>query len=71
MSDSFDSVLVSTDDDEIADVARAAGAEVPFLRSPRTLSVGGLPRLSHRHCRSAAFSEDSGLSLWQGIHYAV
>jgi pseudaminic acid cytidylyltransferase len=36
MSGAFDSVLVSTDDDEIADVARAAGAEVPFLRSART-----------------------------------
>lgn len=27
-------VVVSTDDEEIADVARAAGAEVPFLRPP-------------------------------------
>lgn len=29
----FDVVMVSTDDAEIADVARAAGAEVPFMRS--------------------------------------
>ena len=28
----FESVVVSTDDDEIADVARAHGAEVPFMR---------------------------------------
>lgn len=28
----FDHVIVSTDDAEIADVARAAGAEVPFMR---------------------------------------
>ena len=28
----FDSVVVSTDDAEIAEVARASGAEVPFLR---------------------------------------
>lgn len=28
----FDRVIVSTDDDEIADVARSAGAEVPFKR---------------------------------------
>lgn len=28
----FDKIIVSTDDDEIAAVARAAGAEVPFLR---------------------------------------
>ena len=31
----FDRVMVSTDDEEIADVARAAGAEVPFLRSSK------------------------------------
>lgn len=30
----FDRVVVSTDDPEIADVARAAQAEVPFLRNP-------------------------------------
>ena len=29
----FDEVMVSTDDGEIADVSRAMGAEVPFLRS--------------------------------------
>jgi pseudaminic acid cytidylyltransferase len=28
----FDTVIVSTDDDEIASVARSAGAEVPFIR---------------------------------------
>ena len=33
----FDRVIVSTDDDEIADVARAHGAEVPFRR-PRALA---------------------------------
>lgn len=29
----FDEVMVSTDDDEIAEIARAAGASVPFMRS--------------------------------------
>ena len=33
----FDRVMVSTDDDEIAAVALAHGAEVPFLR-PRELA---------------------------------
>jgi len=28
----FDSIIVSTDDEEIAEVARAAGAQVPFMR---------------------------------------
>lgn len=33
-SDLFDRVMVSTDDDEIAEVARDQGAEIPFLRPP-------------------------------------
>jgi pseudaminic acid cytidylyltransferase len=36
-SQCFDRVIVSTDDTEIADVARAAGATVPFMR-PTTLA---------------------------------
>lgn len=34
----FDAIMVSTDDDEIADVAMAAGAVVPFRRSAETSS---------------------------------
>lgn len=30
----FDEVMVSTDDEEIAKIARELGAQVPFLRSP-------------------------------------
>lgn len=32
----FDEVMVSTDDEEIAEVARQCGAKVPFLRTPAT-----------------------------------
>lgn len=35
-SGQFDEVMVSTDDDEIAEIARRFGAKVPFLRSPDT-----------------------------------
>jgi CMP-N,N'-diacetyllegionaminic acid synthase len=35
---SVDQVVVSTDDPEIAEVARAGGAEVPFLRPPELAS---------------------------------
>lgn len=35
-SELFDSVMVSTDDPEIAMVAKEAGASVPFMRSPET-----------------------------------
>ena len=32
----FDEVMVSTDDEEIANVAKKFGASVPFLRSAKT-----------------------------------
>jgi N-acylneuraminate cytidylyltransferase len=40
----FDRIVVSTDDPEIAEVARAAGAEVPFLR-PAELSGDHVPTI--------------------------
>ncbi len=45
----FDHILVSTDDAEIAEVARTYGAEVPFLR-PAALSddyTGTIPVVAH------------------------
>lgn len=36
MSGAFDTVMVSTDDEEIAAIAKRAGAEIPFLRSAAT-----------------------------------
>ena len=35
-SHEFDVVMVSTDDEKIANIARQYGAEVPFLRSKKT-----------------------------------
>lgn len=35
-SEIFDIVMVSTDDNEIADISRKCGAEVPFMRSEKT-----------------------------------
>lgn len=35
-SGEFDEVMVSTDDSEIADIARHCGAKVPFMRSEKT-----------------------------------
>ncbi len=37
-SEMFDTVMVSTDSEKYANIARAYGAEVPFLRSGRTAS---------------------------------
>lgn len=48
-SNCFDQIIVSTDDDEIADVARALGATAPFKR-PATLSddyTGTIPVIRH------------------------
>src|SRR3990167_2516990 len=45
----FDHVVVSTDDAEIAEVARQCGAQVPFMR-PTTLSddhTGTIPVIRH------------------------
>lgn len=45
----FDQVIVSTDDEEIAEVSRGLGASVPFLR-PRELSddyTGTVPVIAH------------------------
>jgi N-acylneuraminate cytidylyltransferase len=45
----FDRVLVSTDDPEIVEVARAHGAEVPFLRPPDLSDdhTGTIPVVAH------------------------
>ena len=37
-SNLFDKVMVSTDDEEIAALAKVAGAEVPFMRSKKTFT---------------------------------
>lgn len=45
----FDRIIVSTDDIEIADVARAHGAEVPFMRPPELSDdhTGTMPVMAH------------------------
>lgn len=45
----FDRIIVSTDDEEIADIAKASGAEVPFMR-PENLSddhTATIPVINH------------------------
>lgn len=45
----FDRIIVSTDDAEIAEVARAHGAEVPFMRPPELSDdhTGTIPVIAH------------------------
>ena len=38
-SNLFDEVMVSTDDEEIAEIAKKYGAVVPFLRSNKTAMI--------------------------------
>ena len=68
----FDEVMVSTDSEEIAEIARAAGAKVPFMRSAETandyasttdvlLEVLGKPASFH------AGSTDCNIPLSLGI----
>ena len=45
----FDEIMVSTDDDEIAAIARSAGAAVPFMRSAGT---------SHDHASTTAVIQE-------------
>jgi N-acylneuraminate cytidylyltransferase len=60
-------VIVSTDDIEIADVARTAGAEVPFLRPPELASDTAPEWLAWQHAirmlRGAGETVDIFLSL--------
>ena len=57
----FDRVVVSTDDEEIAAVARAHGAEVPFLRPPELADdhAGTVPVVAH----AVRWCEAQGLPL--------
>lgn len=48
-SGAFDRVIVSTDDDEIARVAREAGADVPFTRPPELADDHATTRQVMRH----------------------
>lgn len=45
----FDRIIVSTDDPQIADVARAHGADVPFMRPPELSDdhTGTIPVIAH------------------------
>lgn len=54
----LDTVLVSTDDPEIADIARTSGAEVPFIR-PAALAADSSP-VSDTILHALRFLEDHG-----------
>ncbi len=67
----FDEVIVSTDDDEVAEVARHYGATVPFMR-PQEISgdTAGLNQVL-RHALHWLKYEGGGQPEWLGCVYAT
>lgn len=62
----FDEVMVSTDDPEIAELAKGAGASVPFFEAPRPQTITPLPTTS-----SARYSNAIELPAGSLIRSAV
>lgn len=67
----FDRIIVSTDDAEIAAVARAHGAEVPFLRAPELADdhAGTVPVIADaiRRCAEAGWHADLVCCIYPGV----
>lgn len=61
----FDAIIVSTDDEEIAEIARKWGADVPFLR-PADLSGDLTPTIPVLHHAVQAYEKISARSVSQG-----
>ena len=59
----LDKIIVSTDDEEIADVARSFGAEVPFMRPAELASDTAPEWLAWRHAITAVDPFDIFVSL--------
>ena len=69
----FDNVVVSTDDDEIVDVARKYGAEVPFVR-PKELSddnTSTVPVIVHaiNRCNSLGMDFDTVCCIYPCVPF--
>jgi CMP-N-acetylneuraminic acid synthetase len=67
----FDHVVVSTDDAEIAAVAREYGAEVPFMRPPELSDdyVATIPVIDHaiRACQALGWNVTHACCIYPGV----
>jgi pseudaminic acid cytidylyltransferase len=67
----FDHVVVSTDDEEIAAVAREYGAEVPFMRPPELSDdyVATIPVIDHaiRACQALGWDVSHACCIYPGV----
>lgn len=72
-SESFDRVIVSTDDEEIAQVARERGAEVPFMRPPELADdhTPTVPVIAHAitECQSIGWDVQEVCCIYPGVPF--
>lgn len=72
-SGAFDRVIVSTDDAEIAEVASAHGAEVPFFRPPELADdqTPTVPVIAHaiRACEELSWSVQDVCCIYPGVPF--
>ena len=69
-SNLFDEIMVSTDDNEIANIANLLGANVPFLRSKETSNdfastIDVILEVLGQYNKKNIFFENGGLSIRQ------
>lgn len=60
-------VVVSTDDDEIAEISRCAGAEVPFLRPPELASDNAPEWLAWQHAIRALRKQGAAVDIFLSL----
>ena len=74
-SGSFDKVIVSTDDAEIAAVARAHGAELPFVRPPELADdhTPTVPVIAHAigACKAQGWDVQDVCCIYPGVPFIV
>jgi pseudaminic acid cytidylyltransferase len=67
----FDHIVVSTDDEEIAQLARSAGATVPFMRPPELSDdiTPTVPVVAHaiRECAARGMAADQVCCIYPGV----
>lgn len=72
-SDLFEHIVVSTDDEEIAQIARAWGAETPFVRPPELANdyTATVPVIAHGidACRSLGWNFDHVCCIYPGVPF--
>ncbi len=69
----FEHVIVSTDDDEIAQVARSRGAETPFVRPPELSDdhTPTVPVIAHAlaRCKESGWQIEKACCIYPGVPF--